>query len=194
MTLKTPSVFRHANYSTLQGEQKAMGDEHTLQGQAPFLNLAEALREVEEYLESLAVQGGPWNTKLDRPAWEMAVLAWGVAYSTLGHFTRLTTKDKTAHTGLVATLPAQANQPELAVLLHRIAPYHGKPTVQVYPAWLCQIAADYFRGREKRSLALAAHQGWIELVMTPTHHLVEVVQGVYTVRLEFLGTWSSQEQ
>jgi hypothetical protein len=171
-----------------------MGDTDALHSQAPFLNLAESLREVEEYLESLAVQGGPWDTKLDRPAWEMGLLAWGVAYSTLGHFTRLTTKDKTAHTGLVASMPAKGEQPELAVLLHRIAPYRGRPTVQVYPAWLCQIAATYFRGREKRSLALAAHQGWIELVTTPTHHLVEVVQGVYSVRLEFLGTWASQEQ
>jgi len=165
-----------------------------LEDQSPFVDLQDALREVEDYLDFLATQGGPWTTKLNRPLWEMGVLAWGVTYSTLGHFTRLVTKDQVAHTGLVATLKPTAKQPELAVLLHRIAEANGKATVQVYPAWLCQIAVDYFRGREKRALALAAQQGWLELITAPTaRHLVEVIPDVYTVRLEFFGTWSKED-
>jgi hypothetical protein len=70
------------------------------------------------------------------------------------------------------------------VLLHRIAWPQGEPTVQAYPAWLCQVAADYFRGPIKRELALAAQAGWIKVITTPYQQLFEVWPGIYTATLK----------
>jgi hypothetical protein len=161
-----------------------MGSADSLQSQVPFPNIRKALRELGECLESVAYQGRDRSTKLNCPYWEMGVLAWGLAFSSQGEYTRLIDKNQAEHTGLVAVMPPQAQQPELTVLLHRIAWPRGEPTVQVYPAWLCQVAAIYFRGTVKKELALAAQRGWLEVITTAHDQLFEIWPGIYTARMK----------
>jgi hypothetical protein len=169
------------------------GEEQKQQPETPF-STSRIPKEVEDYLDWFAKQGGPWTTRVNRPAWEMGVLAWGVAYTTLGHHTRLVQKDGTEHTGLVATLPPEVH-PDEAVLLHRIQPKNRKAFVQAYPAWLCQVALNQFKRRENRALAIAAQEGWIKLVagINP-QGLVRPVEGLTTLYLDFVGTRPSREQ
>jgi hypothetical protein len=149
-----------------------------------FATIQNALEKLGECLESVAYQGRGRSTKLNRPHWEMGVLAWGLLCSSQGEYTRLVDKNQAEHTGLVAVMPPKGQEPGLTVLLHRIAWPKGEPTVQVYPSWLCQVAADYFRGPTKRELALAAHAGWLVVITTPHQQLFEVWPGIYTVRLK----------
>jgi len=161
-----------------------MGSADSLEPNSIFITVHEALAKLGECLEAIAFQGRERATKLNRPHWEMGVLAWGLICSTQGQFTRLMDKNQVAHTGLVAVMPPEAQQPGLTVLLHRIVWPNGETATQVYPSWLCQVAADYFRGVTKRELALAAQRGWLEVVTTPYQQLSEVWPGIYTVRLK----------
>jgi hypothetical protein len=161
-----------------------MGSADSLQSQVPFPNIQRALGELGECLEAVACRGRDRNTKLRCPYWELGVLAWGLLYASEGNYTRLVDKNQAEHTALVATMPPDAERPGLTVLLHRIAWPKGEPSIQVYPAWLCQIGAVYFRGTLKRELALAAQRGWLEVITTAHEQLFEIWPSIYTVRLQ----------
>jgi len=161
-----------------------MGSADSLEPKAPFLDIQRALGELGKCLEAVAFQGRERSTKLNAPYWELGVLAWGLLYSSEGHYTRLVDKSQAEHTALVATMLPAGDERGITVLLHRIAWHKGEPTVQVYPAWLCQVGAVYFRGTLKKELALAAQRGWLEVITTAQDQLAEVWPGLHTVRLK----------
>ena len=161
-----------------------MGSADSLEPKVPFLDIRSALGELEKCLEAVAFQGTERSTKLNCPYWELGVLAWGLLYASEGHYTRLVDKNQAEHTALVATMLPAGDERGITVLLHRIAWPKGEPSVQVYPAWLCQVGAVYFRGTAKRALALDAQRGWLEVITTPHHQLFEVWPGIYSARLK----------